>query len=183
MTAMAVALRPWEARVIEAVGQVIDHWGFKFNQGRVWALLYLRDEPMQAAELQELLDLSKGAVSMITRELEAWGVVERTRRGPNGNWHYVANTDFMQMIGRVIRDRERPLIHRVRTDLSQAEDAARNEPGVPRDVLDRIARMRLLADFVDRALNAFMRTSQLDLRDVVGVLKGKLHRSSRNQEH
>ena len=31
-------LAPWEALVVDAVGNVIDFWKFKRNQGRVWAL-------------------------------------------------------------------------------------------------------------------------------------------------
>ena len=41
----------WEAMAIDAVGNVIEFWGFKRNQGRVWALLYLRNEALTAAEL------------------------------------------------------------------------------------------------------------------------------------
>ena len=63
-------LAPWEALVVETIGNVIGFWNFKRNQGRVWALLYLRDRPLSAGELQEALGLSKGASSMITRELE-----------------------------------------------------------------------------------------------------------------
>ena len=32
----------WESLAIDAVGNVIEFWGFKHNQGRVWAVLYLR---------------------------------------------------------------------------------------------------------------------------------------------
>ena len=42
----------WEQVAIDAVGNVIEFWGFKRNQGRVWALLYLRDVALTAAELE-----------------------------------------------------------------------------------------------------------------------------------
>ena len=63
-------LAPWEAIAIDAVGNVIEFWGFKRNQGRVWALLYLRGEPLTAGEIERELDLSKGGVSMLLRDLE-----------------------------------------------------------------------------------------------------------------
>ena len=46
-------LLPWEALVVDAVGSVIDFWKFKRNQGRVWALLYLRGRALSAAEILE----------------------------------------------------------------------------------------------------------------------------------
>ena len=45
--AMPVLAR-WEAIAVDAVGNCIEFWGFKRNQGRVWALLYLRGTPMSA---------------------------------------------------------------------------------------------------------------------------------------
>ena len=60
-TAEVGNLSRWEAMATDAVGQVIEFWGFKRNHGRVWALLYLRDEPLSAAHIEEELALSKGA--------------------------------------------------------------------------------------------------------------------------
>jgi HTH-type transcriptional regulator, glycine betaine synthesis regulator len=81
-------LPPWESIAVEAVGHVIEFWGFKHNQGRLWALLYLRAEAMSATQLEEQLGLSKGGVSMLVRDLERWGVVHRVRQPGAGAWHY-----------------------------------------------------------------------------------------------
>src|SRR5437870_5171843 len=79
-------LEPWEALVVDAVGNTIDFWRFKRNHGRVWALLYLRGRALSAAEIQEALGLSKGAVSMVTREIESWGVIHRARAPGDATW-------------------------------------------------------------------------------------------------
>ena len=68
-----------ECQAADAVGNFIEFWGFKRNHGRIWALLYLQGQPLTAAELQSRLGLSKGGVSMMTRELERWGVIHRRR--------------------------------------------------------------------------------------------------------
>ena len=65
---------------MDAVGNVIEFWGFKRNQGRVWALLYLRGEPLTAGEIERELELSKGGVSMLLRDLERWGVISACAR-------------------------------------------------------------------------------------------------------
>ncbi len=49
-------LGTWEALAVDAVGGVIEFWGFKRNQGRLWALLYLRDVALSATELQTELE-------------------------------------------------------------------------------------------------------------------------------
>ena len=85
---IAPKLRDWEVLATDAVGEAIEFWGFKHNQGRVWGLLYLRAQPMTAGELQRLLGLSKGAVSMLLKDLEQWKVVRKVRPPGSAIWHF-----------------------------------------------------------------------------------------------
>lgn len=153
----------WEALVTDAVGDVIEFWGFKRNHGRVWALLYMRRQPMSSSEIQEALDLSKGAVSMITRDLEVWNVVSRVRQATSSAWHFVAEVEFMQMIGQVLEQREGQLISRVATDLKDAGRLASEQEDMDPETLERIERMRRLAGMMQQALEIFTRTAQLDV--------------------
>lgn len=162
-------LADWEALVVDAVGNVIEFWGFRANEGRVWALLYVRDRPSTAAEIGAALGLSKGAVSMITREMEQWGVLHRVRVGADA-WRFEAETDFLRMIGRVVEAREGRFIARVRSDLLRAEEAAAGR--ATREQLDRIVRMRRLADLVDKAVSVFLKTARFDVAGALGILTG-----------
>ncbi len=167
------AARPstaWEARAIEAVGEVIEFWGFKRNQGRVWALLFLRDQPRSAAEIQRTLRLSKGAVSMITRELERWRVIRREPSPGGDASRFSAERDLVAMIGRVLSEREAGLVARVRAELVGAEATARRDPGATPAQVARVGRMRLIAELVDRSLSLFLKTARLDATGIVGVL-------------
>ncbi|MEO8800416.1 MAG: transcriptional regulator, partial [Polyangiaceae bacterium] len=155
----AGALEPWEALASEAVGSVIGFWNFKRNHGRVWALLYVRDVALTASEIQDTLALSKGAASMITRELEFWGVVRRVRVEDETTWRFEAETDLMAMIGRVLRDREAALVGRVKLDLEDAEKLAQ---GAPPEVRRRLARLTSLAALGDAAIRSFAATARFD---------------------
>jgi DNA-binding transcriptional regulator GbsR (MarR family) len=164
-------LEPWEALVVDAVGDVIEFWQFKRNQGRVWALLYLRGKALTAGEIQSALGLSKGAVSMLVGELEQWRVLKRARvRGGDDVQRYVAEIDLMQMLGRVISEREVTLVKNVRSDLERAEQLMKESAGVPPDVRDRLKRMKSLATIVDRALRTFLSTARLDMLAALYVL-------------
>jgi len=162
-------LADWEQRVVNAVGRVIEFWGFKRNHGRVWAFLYMRRESFTSSELQEALDLSKGAVSMITRDLMQWEVVRRRRVSGSQAWHFQAEREFLSMIRNVLQDRELRLIERVEQDLADAARDAREEDA-PDDVVERIERMRRLADMVQNALELFLSTARIDVADAEDVL-------------
>ncbi len=162
---------PWELLVIDAVGNAIEFWGFKRNQGRVWALLFLRGQPMSATLIQDTLALSKGAVSMITRELEYWGIIHRVRQANNASWQFVAETDLIKMATRVLAEREGQVVARIRADLKEAERQARQAPDVPEESVDRIMRMRLLSSMVEQMIKKFLTTSQLDSSGLSGILE------------
>jgi DNA-binding transcriptional regulator GbsR (MarR family) len=162
-------LAGWESLVVEACGNVIEFWGFKRNQGRVWAVLYLRGRPLSSGEIIGELGLSKGAVSMLTRELEGWGVVRRVRGASDGISRFAAETDLMRMIGRVLGQRETALVTRVKDDLDEALAQAQ-AAGAPLDVRERIERMRTLAALVEQAVRLFQQTARFDVTRAISVL-------------
>ncbi len=164
-------LAPWEAIATDAVGNVIEFWGFKRNQGRVWALLYLRGALLTAGELERELELSKGGVSMLLRDLERWGVVRRVRHPQDSAWRYAAETDLIRMVSHVIEEREAGFIERVRADLSEARRMAGANGGVPREQLGRLEKMLTLAEHVERALRLFIKTARLDVGAILGTLR------------
>jgi HTH-type transcriptional regulator, glycine betaine synthesis regulator len=168
----------WEALTTDAVGNVIEFWGFKHNQGRVWALLYLRGTAMSATQLEDELGLSKGAVSMLVRDLERWGVVLRIRQPGTGAWHYRAETDLVRMVSRVIQEREGAFIARVRADLEEARRLAAHA-GVGRERLGRLERIAALALGAERALRVFLRTARLDLSGLLFAFRDSGTRGTR----
>lgn len=164
------ALARWEALAVNAVGRVIEFWGFKRNHGHAWCLLYLRGEPMSAADFRRELGLSKGAVSMISRDLEQWGVANRVSVEGSKVRHFVAEVDFLQMLRRVIKERELSLVMKVRDDLKDALYFAREE-GVDPARLKRVRGMLRLADMMSDALSFFLKTLHLDFSEADELLE------------
>src|SRR5437879_3628007 len=63
-------------------------------QGRIFALLYLRDGPVALEEIASELEQSKSNVSVNIRGLVDWHLVRGTRVGASRKDHYEAATDF-----------------------------------------------------------------------------------------
>ncbi len=138
-------LEEWEERLVGTIGELIEFWGFKRNQGRVWALLYLRGEAVTGPALQKLLGLSKGSVSTITRDLEQWGVIHRLRVSGQAAWHFYAETELLAMVSNVLQKREAKLVDKVLANIDDAIESAKDSkfPGDQR--LNRLKQMRQLA--------------------------------------
>jgi DNA-binding transcriptional regulator GbsR (MarR family) len=166
----------WRSLVLEAIGRVIAFWGFKRNHGRLWALLYLTGEPLSAAEIGRRLDLSKGAVSMVVRELESWAVVRQVP-GPNRTGvAYDAECDIWLMVRSVLERRELRLVVQVRDDLGRAlELVAADDTLSPAEKAAVTKRLRLLRRFAEAgriAVETFLKSRRLELRALEGILGG-----------
>lgn len=98
----------WESEriVSDAIGRLMEFWGFKRHMGRVWAILYLSDQPLTAADLRDRLALSSGAVSMTVSELARWGVVRKVFVQGERRDFFEAEGNLWKMISRVLRERE-----------------------------------------------------------------------------
>jgi DNA-binding transcriptional regulator GbsR (MarR family) len=97
---------PAVLKVADAVGALMEAWGFRRNMGRMWAVLYLEDHPLTAADLGERLGLSTGAVSMLVNELVQWDIIKKTWVVGERREHFAAETSIWKMISRVFRERE-----------------------------------------------------------------------------
>ena len=109
-----------EIQVIETIGDFIKFWGFSRHHGRIWALLYLSQEPLASPDIQGLLDISAGLVSMSLKELLRWDVIAKVGVPKDRKDYYSAQTDVWQMITRVMREREYLAI---RTSMRDLDDA------------------------------------------------------------
>src|SRR3569623_423819 len=123
---------PAVLKVADAVGALIEAGGFKRNMGRLWAVLYLEDHPLTAADLQERLGLSSGAVSMLLAELLQWGVVKKSWVVGDRREHFEPETSIWKMVSRVFRDRE---LHWIRTALDSFGEAQGSVEPPARDTI------------------------------------------------
>ncbi len=139
----APALLESERLAADAVGDVIEYWGFRKALGRVWTVLYLSGAPLPAAELGERLSMSAGAVSTALTELQRWGVVRRVWLPGERREFFEAETDLWRMISKVINERERHLASGVKARLGDARALLARAPRT-RETKARDDRMRNL---------------------------------------
>jgi DNA-binding transcriptional regulator GbsR (MarR family) len=111
---------PAVLRVADAVGALIENWGFKRNMGRMWTVLYLEDHPLSAGELGDRLGLSTGSVSMLLTEMQQWGVVKKTWVVGERREHFEAETSIWKLVVRVLRDRELNWIRTAHDEFNRA---------------------------------------------------------------
>lgn len=155
------------------MGDLVAFWGFKSSMGRIWTLLYLSTEPLDADVIAERTGLSAGAVSMGLNDLQQWGIVERAVVADARKRHYVAETDVWGIVRRIFRERELRLIDRSRARFQEAItllESAGPLDDEDRFVLERLRGLLGLAEIGYSLVDTFARVGLFTLEPVKGAL-------------
>lgn len=145
-------------RACEAVGQVVELWGFKRVHGMIWMYLYLQGGPVGAKDIQSALGISAGLVSMSLAELSHWSVVHRQSAPGERKDYYTAEANIGRPILKVLREREAyqlglmiDVLRAVREGLDPRESQASAVAARQLDALIRIGEIghELMTRFLD----------------------------------
>jgi DNA-binding transcriptional regulator GbsR (MarR family) len=151
-------------RSCEAIGAMMEVWGFKRIMGMIWAYLYLNDRPLSAQEIREGLGISAGLVSMVINDLERWGVVHKSTAPGERREYYEAEPNIWSPIAKVLREREMRQMQETLSELRAARDAVNKE--IPSKRLDDLI---VAGDLAHQLLDQFINLGVLDVRDLRSV--------------
>lgn len=173
MTQADAAILEGELLAADAVGDVIEHWGFRKALGRTWTALYLHGEAMPAGEIAERLSMSAGATSMTLTELQRWGVVRRVWKPGERREFFEAETDFWKMISKVVNERERFLAGSVRERLTRADDLMKGAPqsAAVREKRERIGRLLAFSSTAEKVIATFVTSRFADFGPFSNLLE------------
>jgi HTH-type transcriptional regulator, glycine betaine synthesis regulator len=160
---MSSRIDPAVLQVADAVGALIESWGFKRNMGRMWTVMYLEAHPLNAADLGDRLGLSTGSVSMLLTELQEWGVVKKAWVVGERREHYEAETSIWKVVSRVLRERELQWIRTALEAFATAHESL--EPATDERttmIASRIAGLVQLAQVGANLLEAVLQGETID---------------------
>ncbi|MFO0676106.1 MAG: hypothetical protein U0169_06210 [Polyangiaceae bacterium] len=157
----------------DAVGSVMEFWGFRRVLGRIWTVLYLEDAPLSAQELGAHLAMSSGSVSTSLTELQEWGVVKRVLRAGERREYFEAETDFWKMFSKVINEREKFLVANAHQKLRDARAMLRPSPRTEREraFADRLDKLIALAKVAESVIEAFVASRRADFSTFGNLLQ------------
>ena len=103
---------------IQLWGRLAPLWGVTSAAGRVFSWLLAREGSADGEALAAELGMSRGAVSMATRELADWGLLHPERQPGSRRVSYRAETDLEQAIRAIVAARKRKEWDPLRTNVA-----------------------------------------------------------------
>jgi DNA-binding transcriptional regulator GbsR (MarR family) len=137
-----------------------SNWGINPAMAQIHALLFITGEPMSVDDIIERLRVSRSSISTNLRNLMNWGVVRKFRSPGDRKDTYLADTDALTMVARVVRERKRreidPTVEALQACLGRAE------PGkeAAQKFRERLEGLLDVFDFVDVAFRFAMASDE-----------------------
>jgi DNA-binding transcriptional regulator GbsR (MarR family) len=142
-------------------------------QGRIFALLYLRAQPLVLEDIAAALGQSKSNVSVNIRGLVDWHLVRRVATPGSRKDHYEAATSFWRVMQEIMERRFRWTVRQVLATITDTERAAA-EAGPRHEtatfVAGRLAALRAFFQAIDAGFGAFTQGKPLDPASLANVV-------------
>lgn len=160
--------------VAAQVGDAVSHSGFDPLVGRIWTVLFLTPDPLDAKAIAKALKAPAKKVDAALVEMERWGSVIRHHHAAAPQ--YAAEVNVIKVLVRVLREREMPGIESLSASLQRAQDDRALDP-FARDRLHLLGEILRVSKLI---LDIVLMVSQLDspalarARDTIAALSSGL---------
>lgn len=164
----------------QAIGQIIEGWGFKKIMGVIWAFLYLCPEPATTKDICSNLKISPALASITLQDLLRWGVVNKTTSIGKRLDYYTAEHDIWKMIRKVFREREKMAIEQTKNKLEEAIKSLNNELNTRMDIKSRrtsqFQKLRLedlikASQTAEQIMDGFINLGSMNIAPLFALLK------------
>jgi len=171
------------ADFVQLWGRLGPFWGVTPTAAKVYAELIASSEARSGEELAAALQLSRGGVSMATRELVDWGLVRVERPGGTRRLVYSIEAEPERVIRAIVATRKRrewdPMLEHLRT---WRAELARERSREAQSLHTRLGEIEALVAWVGELAEGFLRgglVPRLGLAALAAVARKRIKKGSR----
>lgn len=102
-------------------GEMGSRWGINRTVGRIYALLFLSAEPLNADQIVEKLGVSRSNVSLGLKELQVWNLVRLKHLPDDRRDHFTTPEDLWEIVRTLVAERKKREVDPTLTKLRELE--------------------------------------------------------------
>jgi DNA-binding transcriptional regulator GbsR (MarR family) len=146
---------------IASWGAFGTHWGINRTMAQIHALLLVSPDPLNADEVMEQLDISRGNANMNLRDLIDWGLVERIIIPGERKEFFSAEKDIWKVSRQIIKERKKreldPMI-KLLGQLSHIEGDKKDK--AVKTFTDTITGIKKFSEQADKTLDVMIKADE-----------------------
>lgn len=161
------SLSPLIRAFVAHFGEMGSRWGINRTVGQIYALIYVAERPINADEIAEALEFSRGNVSMGLKELQAWRLVALRHLPGDRREYFESPSDAWEVFRRLAEERRR---REIEPTLSMLRNALLEEATTPEDRHAQ-RRMKDMHDLIELMTTWFDDVQRLDAATLSQLMK------------
>src|SRR5256712_9064759 len=118
-------LSPVQQKFVLHWGEMGTRWGINRTVAQIHALLYVSENPLNAEQIADTLNVARSNVSTSLKELQGWGIVKLVHVMGDKRDHFESMKDVWEMFRIVLDERKRreidPTLRLLRDCIAGAE--------------------------------------------------------------
>lgn len=150
-------------KLAETIGEFIRYWGFKKIHGKIWCLLFLSDEPLDASQLIEKTGVSKALMSQSLAELLEYKVVVVLDESKKKK-RYITNQNILSVITSVLRQREQLILGDIMKNFRKVDSFNIDQLKVVGVKPERLCQLGRMISFAEKFLTSMLRFESISFR-------------------
>jgi len=146
---------------IQSWGVFGSSWGINRTMAQIHALLLIAPEALNADEIMEELQISRGNANMNIRELINWGIVEKVLKPGDRKEYFAAEKDIWKVAMRIMKERKKRELDPVLSTMEQIREVdAPKKDAETKAFLDTVTQIQKFAKQADNALAGLLKADE-----------------------
>ena len=146
---------------IQSWGVLGSSWGINRTMAQIHALLLIAPEALNADEIMEALQISRGNANMNIRELINWGIVEKVLKPGDRKEYFSAEKDIWKVGKRIMKERKKRELDPMITVMEQIKVIDENKKDAETTAfIDTVTQIQKFAKQADSALGGLIKADE-----------------------
>jgi DNA-binding transcriptional regulator GbsR (MarR family) len=146
---------------IQSWGVFGSNWGINRTMAQIHALLLIAPEPLNADEIMEELQISRGNANMNVRELMNWGIVDKVLKPGDRKEYFSAEKDIWKVAMRIMKERKKRELDPIIKTMEEIKDVDGGKKDVEtKAFLDTVSQIQKFAKQADGALAGLIKADE-----------------------
>ncbi len=153
-------LKEAKDRFIHTWGTLATQWGINRTMSQIHALLLLSSRSLNADEIMDELQISRGNVNMNLRDLMTWGLIYKQLLPGERKEFFHAEKDIWKVARQIARERRRREIAPILESMDEIKKGLPADSEENKELLKIIADINTVAGFADNTIEMVIKSEE-----------------------
>jgi DNA-binding transcriptional regulator GbsR (MarR family) len=151
-------LKEAKDRFIHTWGTLSTQWGINRTMSQIHALLLLSPKALNADEIMEELQISRGNVNMNLRDLMSWSLIYKQLLPGERKEYFIAEKDIWKVGRQIARERRRKELDPILDTMEEIKKSLKPDSEESKDVLKIVNEISSVANFANSTLDMVIKS-------------------------